>query len=191
MNCLIIFIIVLIILLFFIPSGEQFTSTPKDVYLTAYDLGENYLNIMKENNYFSLKYPAVMFDIDDTLIDYKGKSIKPIIKLLNKCLRENLIVLIITARINAYTDETIKQLKEHNIKYGFLYLRSPTDDINTFKSNIKRKLAEENDIVTIMSIGDNIIDVDGENSGYFIKLPNHNDPNLYHLNTKGVPEIVV
>jgi len=42
-----------------------------------------------------------------------------------------------------------------------------------------------------MSIGDNIIDVDGENSGYFIKLPNHNDPNLYHLNTKGVPEIVV
>jgi predicted HAD superfamily phosphohydrolase YqeG len=161
-----------------------------DVYLTAYDLGENYLNIMKKNNYFSLKYPAVMFDIDDTLINYKGKPIKPIIKLLNKCIKEELIVVIITARLNIYTTETIKQLQDEGIKYAFLYLRSQNDDINTFKGNIKRKLAEENDIVTIMSIGDNIVDVEGESSGYFIKLPNNVDPNLYHLNTNGILEII-
>ena len=191
MNCLvIILILILIVLLFVLPMAEKFTNTKDDVYSTAYDLGKNYLEIMKENNYFSLKYPAVMFDIDDTLIAYSGKPIKPIIKLLNKCIKDNLIVLIITARASVWTPETIKELKEHNIKYAFLYLRSENDDFNTFKGNIKRKLAEENDIVTIMSVGDNIIDIEGEHSGYFIKLPNNNDPNLYHLNVNGVPEII-
>ena len=80
MNCLvIILILILIVLLFVLPMAEKFTNTKDDVYSTAYDLGKNYLEIMKENNYFSLKYPAVMFDIDDTLIAYSGKPIKPII----------------------------------------------------------------------------------------------------------------
>ena len=63
--------------------------------------------------------------------------------------------------------------------------------INTFKSNIKKKLAEQNDITTIMSIGDNIIDIDGEYSGYWIKLPNHSDRRLYHLNANGESEQIV
>ena len=42
-----------------------------------------------------------------------------------------------------------------------------------------------------MSVGDNIIDIDGNYSGYFIKLPNDKDPNLYHLNSNGVTEIVL
>jgi hypothetical protein len=189
----IIILIILVIILIIPHSKFGVDIMGKNVYNTAFQLGENYLNIMKENKYFNLKYPAVMFDIDDTLIAQpSGKPIKPIIKLLNKALRDNLIVLLITARDSDYLSETIEDLRKHNIKYGFLYLRKDgTDDIRTFKSSIKKKLAEENDIITLMSVGDNSIDVDGEYSGYYIKLPNHNDPNLYHLNSQGISEIVV
>ena len=152
-----------------------------NAYTTAYQLGKNYINTMKNNNFSNLKYPAVMFDIDDTLIDYNGKPIKPIIKLLNTCIKAGLIVVIITARDYKYYDITIDQLLKWNIDYEFLFLRNPGDDIKKFKSNIKQKLAEENDIVTIMSVGDNVIDVDGPYSGYFIKLPNKYSPDLFHL----------
>jgi hypothetical protein len=36
-----------------------------------------------------------------------------------------------------------------------------------------------------MSVGDQLHDISGEYSGYFIKLPNHEDPRLFHLNNKG------
>ena len=64
------------------------------------------------------------------------------------------------------------------------------DNINTFKSKVKKKLAEIHNIHIIMSVGDNIVDVDGDYSGYWIKLPNHSDSNLYHLNTQGKPELI-
>ena len=160
------------------------------VYEVAYTLGMNYLKISIDNNFFDLKHPAVMFDIDDTLIHYSGKSIKPIIKLLNECIKLNLIVIIITARDFRFKDETIKELRKHGIKYDLLYLRKQTDNIRTFKSNIKKHLKETDDITIILSVGDNIIDVDGEYSGYFIKLPNTTDPKLYHLNSDKKFEMV-
>ena len=43
----------------------------------------------------------------------------------------------------------------------------------------------KNGLFTIMSIGDNIIDVVGDYSGYAIKLPNTSDPRLFHKNTLG------
>jgi hypothetical protein len=192
MNFIVILIIIILVIILIIPISK-FGDMNKSVYTTAQQLGENYLDIMKENDYFNIKFPAVMFDIDDTLLEQpSGKPIKPIIKLLNKCLRDKLIVLLITARDSDYYAETVEELRKNNIKYGFLYLRkNGIDDIRTFKSLIKKKLAEENDIITIMSIGDNSIDVSGDYSGYYIKLPNHNDPNLYHLNSKGISEIVV
>jgi len=191
MKCLI-FIVVLILIIILVIPFEKFTFMKKNdtVYSNAYDLGENYLKIIKENNYFSLDNPAVMFDIDGTLIDLNGKPIKPIIKLLNKCIQQNIIVIIITARLDVYRDYTIKQLADQKINYSLLYLRSPKDDVNTFKSKLKKRLLEENDITTLMSLGDNNIDVDGEYSGYYIKLPNEHDPNLYHLNINGVREII-
>ncbi len=133
-----------------------------------------------------------MFDIDDTLIFLSNEPNKSIVKLLNKCIKDNLIVIIITARDKQYTNETIHQLKSHNIKYASLFLRNPqTDDINTFKSKIKQKLLENSEITTIMSVGDNEIDVNGPYSGYFLKLPNNFDSNLYHLNADNVPEIII
>jgi len=160
------------------------------VYEVAYTLGMNYLKIANHNNFFDLKHPAVMFDIDDTLIHYTGKPIKPIIKLLNECIKLNLTVIIITARDSQYTDETIKELKKHGIKCDLLYLRKPTDDLRKFKSKIKEYLKENEDITIILSVGDNIIDVDGEYSGYFIKLPNTSDSKLYHLNSEKKLEVV-
>jgi predicted secreted acid phosphatase len=101
-----------------------------------------------------------------------------------------LIVIIITARDFRFKDETIKELKKHGIKYDLLYLRKQNDNIRTFKSNIKKHLKETDDITIILSVGDNIIDVDGEYSGYFLKLPNTSDPKLYHLNSDKKLEVV-
>ena len=193
--------IILIIILLLILIGINTTNTnftevidspemQNKVYEVAYTLGMNYLKISIDNNFFDLKHPAVMFDIDDTLIHYSGKSIKPIIKLLNECIKLNLIVIIITARDFRFKDETIKELRKHGIKYDLLYLRKQTDNIRTFKSNIKKYLKETDDITIILSVGDNIIDVDGEYSGYFLKLPNTTDPKLYHLNSDKKFEMV-
>lgn len=161
------------------------------VYNIAYELGYSYIEKLKQQSFFNMKNPAVMFDIDDTLINQKGKPIKPIIKLLKKCLKESLIVLIITARDSYYYEDTVRQLKDLGINYSFLYLRdSSHDDLYHFKSKIKETLSQYHDINTIMSIGDNIVDIEGEYSGYFIKLPNDRDSNLYHLNNKGVIETI-
>uniref|UniRef100_A0A6C0I812 Acid phosphatase n=1 Tax=viral metagenome TaxID=1070528 RepID=A0A6C0I812_9ZZZZ len=160
-------------------------------YETAKQLGEKYLLTVKKNKYFGLSKPAVMFDIDDTLIHYSGKPIKPIIALLKKCKKEKMIILIITARDSVYKEQTIDQLKQLKIPYDFLYLRNPDDQIETFKSKIKQNLAETEGITTVMSIGDNYMDIIGDYSGYYIKLPNQTDPNLYHLNADGFTERII
>jgi predicted secreted acid phosphatase len=192
---IIILILLLLIGISILINNSNFTEVITDnmrnkVYEVAYNLGMNYLKIANHNNFFDLKHPAVMFDIDDTLIHYSGKPIKPMIKLLNECIKLNLTVIIITARDSQYTDETIKELKKHGIKCDLLYLRKPTDDLRKFKSKIKEYLKENEDITIILSVGDNIIDVDGEYSGYFIKLPNTSDSKLYHLNSEKKLEVV-
>jgi predicted secreted acid phosphatase len=192
---IIIIILLLLIGISILINNSNFTEVITEnmrnkVYEVAYTLGMNYLKIANHNNFFDLKHPAVMFDIGDTLIHYTGKPIKPIIKLLNECIKLNLTVIIITARDSQYTDETIKELKKHGIKCDLLYLRKPTDDLRKFKSKIKEHLKENEDITIILSVGDNIIDVDGEYSGYFIKLPNTSDSKLYHLNSEKKLEVV-
>jgi len=171
-------------------ESEDSLDMRNKVYEVAYQLGMNYLKIMGYHKFFELKHPAVMFDIDDTLIHYSGKPIKPIIKLLKECIKLNLIVVIITARDYRSRDETIKELKKYGINYDLLYLRKQSDDIRTFKSSIKEHLKESDDITIILSVGDNIIDVDGEYSGYFLKLPNTSDSKLYHLNSDKKLEVV-
>ena len=190
MNYLLPFIILILIICIFNPGNISFMKK-RNIYKDAYDLGNRYLEIAKDNNFFNLKKPAVMFDIDDTLLDYSGKKIKYIIELLNKCINLGLLVIIITARLEDYRQYTIDQLKSNGIEYSALFLRSHTDDLNTFKSKIKKQMTETNNITVIMSIGDNIVDIDGPYSGYWIKLPNHQDKRLYHLNTNGIPEEII
>jgi predicted secreted acid phosphatase len=159
------------------------------VYDTAYRLGKNYIHHGKF---------AVMFDIDDTLLNTRTmKGIKPIIHLLHECNKKGLFVLIVTARDSVYTDQTIQDLLNIGIReygpnitvntpyYNYLYLRqSPQDDHQYFKSDIKKYFAKHG-LFTVMSVGDNYIDVIGEYSGFCLKLPNQNDPNLYCTNIKG------
>jgi len=186
---------------------------PKNVYQVAYELGVHFLNTISIAP-SGVNY-AVMFDIDDTLIfSETNKPIKPIIKLIKECNDRNIKVLIITARDSVYTRETMENLIQFDIYpnpenpefselynylevpkkayyYDFIYLRhSPQENNEYFKSKVKEKLAEYN-VYTIMSIGDNDVDVNGEFSGYSIKLPNirkddsRYDPRLFHKDASG------
>jgi hypothetical protein len=169
-----------------------------ELYQVAYSLGVNFLhNIPLRHNY------AVMFDIDDTLLNSQtDKPIKPVIKLLGECNRLGLKVIIITARDSVYTMETIqdlarlhiypvypKRFNNSNIEslfYDYLYLRhEPVDNHNYFKSNVKQLIQEKDGIYTIMSVGDNILDIIGDYSGYCIKLPDRKDPRLFHKDGSG------
>ena len=164
----------------------------QDIYDIAYDLGINFLNNLGYNPRY-----CVMFDIDDTLINYDGNVIKPILNLLKECNKRKLKVLIITARSSVYTDETINELEENGIYfnkgryfYDFIYLRhSPEDDHDLFKSNVKENLYNQG-YLTIMSVGDQNVDIIGKYSGYGIKLPNKQDPRLFHINSQGKLENV-
>ena len=155
----------------------------RNVYTIAYNLGMCYLSTIQPSpNY------AVMFDIDDTLLNTKNdKGIQPMIQLLHEINKLGIKVMIITARDSIHTQGTIEDLikigiypNNGNIHYDYLYLRnSPQDNHELFKSNIKQEFAKHG-IYTIMSIGDNDIDVIGNYSGYAIKLPNINDSRLFH-----------
>ena len=192
MNIILLLFNLLIIL--FIVNKSGFEYMDNKLYKIAYELGVNYLNTVERG----LINPAVMFDIDDTLLYVTPdkinsfKPIKQIIRLLNECRKRGILVLIITARSDKFTTETIRDLKKYKIEYDFLYLRnSPKDDTNTFKSNVKKKLFEQNKITTIMSVGDNEIDILGKYSGdYSIKLPNKTDPKLYQLSYGKLENIV-
>ena len=196
-----ILVIIIILLLLFI------LMKPENVYQRGHSFGVKYLN-----NTNILPGHAVMFDIDDTLLFTKNdKPIKPIIELVRECNKRGILVLIITARDSIYTLGTVEDLLKLHIFpdpdnrqfrmfynhfgirsfpkdavfYDFLYLRhSPEDDHEYFKSDVKKRLAETG-IITIMSVGDNEIDVRGNYSGYALKLPNTNDPRLFHKNPQG------
>ena len=152
------------------------------VYQHAYQLGVELLN-----NIHYTPNPAVMFDIDDTLLYVPNTprvskliSILPMINLLNYALSRGCMIIIITARDSRGIAHTIKELKEHSIHYHKLHLRkSPQENHMMFKSNIKEHY-KLHGINIVMSIGDNEIDIIGPCSGYCIKLPNKTDPRLFY-----------
>ena len=144
-------------------------------YKKAFSIGYNYLISKKFN-----ENDAVMFDIDDTLIDFYENPIEEIVNLLIEVYKLKLKIIIITARsYGNYFNSTFNLLEKYKIPYDLLFFRKNTDDVNTFKHLIKKRLYDENNIVIILSIGDNWIDVEGEYSGAYIKLPNYIDNQLY------------
>ena len=187
------FFIILILLLFyfiyFLKSFEKFQesndSIPdkiniKNIYNEALIIGKKILNnnlILSNNNNNIIK--AVMFDIDDTLINYSHEPIIDIINLLNYSKELGYLIIIITARSDKYYYETLSELSKHNIFYDKIYLKKDTENFYDFKSKIKESLFLNNIIEIILSVGDNWIDVNGDYSGDFIKLPNTTDNNLY------------
>jgi len=203
MKNLIIFIFILVIILIIIHLNkkEQFMKRKNvpleqiknDLYLLAYDIGTEHLQKIKKQN-----KGAVMFDIDDTLLEvienesgrFNLKPIKPMINLLNHCINNGLLVIIITARDSVYKSQTIKDLNKWNIKYSGLYCRqSPEQDYEKFKSDIKEHLFKEFGVKILLSVGDNWIDIIGDYSGYCIKLPNKTDSHLYYGYNKNLTKI--
>ena len=172
--------------------NEHFEGSENRLYSVAYDLGVNYLQYIKK---MKIKNPTVMFDIDDTLLyvnqDNSLTPIKSMIKLLNYCITNKFIVLIVTARDSVGLHYTLRELAQYGIRYDYIYLRkSPQDNHSLFKANVKRDYALHGFNI-VMSIGDNDVDIIGDYSGYCIKLPNKTDPRLFHINMDSQLENVV
>ena len=123
--------------------------------------------------------PAVMFDIDDTLVNYVGEPLGDIIKVYKVAKTMGFKIIIITARSETYTNQTRRELDSIGIDYDFLYLRSKDDNYADFKLSKKTYLKNFYDMDIVLSMGDQWIDVNGKNSGTGIKLPSVQDNNLY------------
>jgi len=96
---------------------------------------------------------AVMFDIDDTLIDVEtGETIPYSLNLLNRCRESKLHIVIITARpgYNSNIQWTEEQLMKHGIYYDELWF-CPVN----YKNSLKMKLGYE----FLLSVGDRMEDL--------------------------------
>tara|TARA_B110000858_G_scaffold193996_1_gene247590 strand:+ start:1028 stop:1411 length:384 start_codon:yes stop_codon:yes gene_type:complete len=95
---------------------------------------------------------AVMFDIDDTLINSQtGKVIPHVKSLLDMCKQLGYKIVIITARAgdSVSQDYTEKELTEHNIRYDFLGYCDPDT-----KSYLKQYLMKKEGWHFVLSVGD-------------------------------------
>tara|TARA_B110000977_G_scaffold201179_1_gene294587 strand:- start:7721 stop:8107 length:387 start_codon:yes stop_codon:yes gene_type:complete len=95
---------------------------------------------------------AIMFDIDDTLIDNSTHEIIPHIKeLLDLGIKLNYKIVIITARPGDKKSQefTETELELHDIKYHFLGYCSPED-----KSFVKQHLMKIQKWHFVLSVGD-------------------------------------
>ena len=101
--------------------------------------------------------PAIVFDIDDTLIDSKGNSIHSIIALYNFSKQLGITPIIITNRSGHYQniEYTKEQLKQHNIVgFKLLYFRPP-HKWNPWRYKLKaRENVKDKGYNVVMSIGD-------------------------------------
>jgi predicted secreted acid phosphatase len=166
-----------------------------NVYDVAYELGKDYIDSFPLS---TVSNPAIMFDIDDTLLyvnDYNGfimnlEPIKPMIKLLNYAIKKGIYIIIITARDSVSRHSTEEDLYNNGIGYNELYLRkNPDDNYQFFKNDVKKKYTSMGYTI-IMSVGDNNIDIIGDYSGYGIKLPNKTDSRLFEKKLDGIIYVV-
>ena len=142
------------------------------LYQQAYKIGKNFIeSIPKPCN------GAVMFDIDDTLlkvgVNCSLTPIDSIINLLKLCKRKGYKILIITARplITDNYRHAVKNLNDNDIPYDELILRPPEMLPEKYKPMVKEKLTKSNFVTIVMSVGDQEVDISGDNSGFRILLP--------------------
>ena len=109
------------------------------------------------------KNDAVMFDIDDTLIESKtGKPIAASVELLNGARDMGFKIIIITARPNTTANYyyTTAELKLADIEY---------DELHFVSANEKNRLKEQTGYRYVLSVGDMWSDLG--RSLHWIKLP--------------------
>ena len=90
------------------------------------------------------------------------------INLLKEFKANKYVIFIITARDFHGTNQTMDQLRQYNIPYDFLYMRTPKSSMH-FKSDLKKMLTDKG-YQFVASVGDQPIDVEGDYSGLKLKL---------------------
>lgn len=144
--------------------------------LDLYSLGSIKINPKKR--------VAIVFDIDDTLIDSNTKeTIYPMIILYRKILRMGIPIFLITARPPAYLQDTKEELENHGI-LGYQDLFMVDHDIRTIlhytdryledkamRKAKARKYIEDNGYDILLNLGDDPGDLQYGHYMYGIKLP--------------------
>ena len=134
----------------------------------------SYQAIKTINNMALPSNPAIIFDIDDTLINSTDDIIYPILNVYKFAKVLNLTIIMITNRPG--NEESVKftldQLQKHGItEYKSIYFRPPEKVNNPWKfKEISRKSIHERGFNVIMSIGDQKWDV-GKYGGIGFILP--------------------
>jgi len=127
------------------------------------------------------RMPAVVFDIDDTLIDSTTRSsIIPMVLVYRKIQKMNIPIFIITARSNVFLKETHTELRQHRITgYQNLYMvghdlrttpGSFIEDKNMRKAKARQQV-ESQGYDILLNIGDDPGDMMHGHYMYGIKLP--------------------
>lgn len=125
---------------------------------------------------------TVVFDIDDTLIDLEGNPIKEVVDFYNYVKSRGFKTDIITARANMESvfDFTFRQLNKVGVThYDSIHLR-PVNENNVakYKNDARQNLVDSGKIV-IMSLGDNVFDYRGFNTGLGVRVEPKTDKKMF------------
>lgn len=144
-------------------------------------ISEESKEMLYKLNLKNIKNPAIIFDIDDTLICatnngyglFIGDCIEPIVDLYNTAKKIGVRPIIITARggVDFVVKETMDLLNKCKIK-GFysIYFRPVYAEDPYFYKTSARKHANDSGFNIVMSVGDQEWDV-GDFGGIPVKLP--------------------
>lgn len=119
------------------------------------------------------KQSAIVFDIDGTLLyEHTDYPIWSVINFCNHCKEIGIATIIVTARpgFEQNITKTKEQLKQYGLNCDAFYFRAPRDNqITTFKTAVRKYLAEQLNYNVLLSIGDNPWDI-GEYGGTGIHM---------------------
>ena len=143
--------------------------------------------------------PLVIFDVDETalsnyehtkelgfgfkwdlwhewMLEADADAIPQTKRLYDWLIENDINVVFLTGRQHDVYDATLKNLKEVGfIKFDTLITRSPkTSKMSAFIfKNSERKILTEKGYSIIATIGDQVSDIEGKNTGLKVKLPNY------------------
>ena len=145
---------------------------------------ESFVIVEQANNYNKIRHyidqilrtpkvknPAVIFDIDATLLfndetelggECRARKNVPILNIHRQCIQRKIPVFLVTARPLTGRQFTEEQLKCLGITYNFLFLRPPSyrswGDISMFKQHC-RDMIRNSGYNTLLNVGDQWSDV--------------------------------
>jgi len=169
------------------PNSGKYYNKLNEIYYLLY----NYLT-----NFPKYKKNTVIFDIDDTLVFTDSVNLFPnkifpnnwiknymlfpeipqLVKIIKLCNKLRFKIIIITARPYESEKSSVKNLQLLGIKYDEIYHNNNYPDLN-FKIALKQQLSKKNNI--ILSVGDQMPDIQGLTGCLCIKLPCVRDNNAY------------